>query len=86
LLQKKKKKKFQKKKTKISNEEKLLPRLRRVWWSRELPKAEDMKRKAEKERRKNDGFALKTAIFLTLFVSFFFFSMECGGQNWKNLG
>jgi hypothetical protein len=56
-----------------------------VWWSRELPKAEDMKRKAEKERRKNDGFALKTAIFLTLFVSFFF-SLECGGQNWKNLG
>jgi hypothetical protein len=78
-------KKKKKKVSEISNEEKLLPRLRRVWWSRELPKAEDMKRKAEKERRKNDGFALKTAIFLTLFVSFFF-SMECGGQNWKNLG
>jgi hypothetical protein len=47
VVAKNKKKKFQKKKkTEISNEEKLLPKLRRVWWSRELPKAEDMKRKA----------------------------------------
>jgi hypothetical protein len=84
-----KKKSFKKKKkTEISNEEKLLPRLRRVWWSRELPKAEDMKRKAEKERRKNDGFALKMAIFLTLFVSFFFFSYGVWGakleKSWLN--
>jgi len=48
----------------------LLPGLRRVWWSRELPKAEDTKRKTEKERRKNDGFALKhTIMSLLLFVS-----------------
>jgi hypothetical protein len=41
-----------------------------VWWSRELPKAEDTKRKTEKERRKNDGFALKQTIMsLLLFVS-----------------
>jgi hypothetical protein len=78
LLQKTKIKKFQKKKTEISNEEKLLPGLRRVWWRRELPKAEDMKRKAEKERRKNDGFALKHTIMAFAFASlrFNFLRME----------
>jgi hypothetical protein len=78
VVAKNKNKKVSKKKTEISNEEKLLPGLRRVWWRRELPKAEDMKRKAEKERRKNDGFALKHTIMAFAFASlrFNFLRME----------